>query len=113
MINIPEQNFKQIQEIICRPEGSLTFNYSSPDLFNEKVLDGVLLEIPSGQHFFRLERDNQLHLHYYHSSPGTGTRVATIDLKKLTPPFYPIPTYTRWQRNPPRQIHYPVRNANR
>lgn len=85
MINIPEQNFKQIQETICRPEGTLTFNYSSPDLFNEKVPGGVLLEIPSGQHFFRLERDNELHLHYYHSSPGTGTRVATIDLKKLTP----------------------------
>ena len=85
MINIPEQDFKQIQEVICHPEGTLTFDYSSPDLFNEKVPGGILLEIPSGQHFFRLERDDQLHLHYYHSSPGTGTRVASIDLKKLTP----------------------------
>lgn len=85
MINIPAEDFKQIQEAICRPEGTLTFNYSFPDLFNEKVPSGVLLEIPSGQHFFRLERDDQLGLHYYHSSPGTGTRVATIDLKKLTP----------------------------
>lgn len=85
MIKMSEQNFKQMQEEICSPEGTLTFDYSLPDLFNEKVPGGILLEIPSGQHFFRLERDNQLYLHYYHSSPGTGTRVATIDLKKLTP----------------------------
>jgi hypothetical protein len=85
MHNIPNDLFKQIQENICRPEGTVTFNYSSPDLFNTEIEGGIILEVPSGQHVFRLERDAALNLHYFHSSPGTDTRVASIDLKELTP----------------------------
>lgn len=85
MNNIPAELFKEIQENICRPEGTVTFDYTSADLFNDKVQGGILLEIPSGQHVFRLERDADLNLHYFHSSPGTDTRVASIDLKQLTP----------------------------
>lgn len=85
MNNIPAELFKQIQENICRPEGTVTFDYTSPDLFNDKVQSGILLEVPSGQHIFRLERDADLYIHYFHSSPGTDTRVASIDLKQLPP----------------------------
>lgn len=83
MNNIPPRIFKQIQEAILRPEGSFVFEYQSPDLFDKAKPGGTILEIPSGQHLFRLERDNDFFMHFYHSSPGTGTRVATIDLKKV------------------------------
>lgn len=85
MHNLPPHIFKQIQEAIRQPEGTFTFNYQSPDLFDKEKEGGIILEIPSGQHLFRLERDNNLCIHFFHSSPGTGTRVATIDLNKLLP----------------------------
>jgi len=83
MQGIPTQIFKQIQEAIRLPEGTFIFRYQSQDLFDTAKPGGIILEIPSGQHLFRLERDDALLLHFYHSSPGTGTRVASIDLKAL------------------------------
>lgn len=85
MQNISPHIFKQIQEAIRRPEGTFTFNYQSPSLFDKEKPGGIILDIPSGQHLFRLERDNDLFIHFYHSSPGTGTRVATIDLNEIPP----------------------------
>ena len=85
MQNIPPHIFRQIQEAIRRPEGTFTFNYQSPDLFDKNKPGGIILEIPSGQHLFRLERDNDLCIHFFHSSPGTGTRVASIELETLPP----------------------------
>jgi hypothetical protein len=83
--NIPPDIFKQIQEAICRPEGTFTFEYYSKDLFDRSKKGGLLLEVPSGEHLFRLERDDELQIHFYHSSPGTGTRVASINLKDVPP----------------------------
>jgi hypothetical protein len=74
MNNIPDDLFKQIQDAICRPEGTVTFGYTSEVLFDRNA-PGV----------FRVERDDKLQLSFFHSSPGTGTRVATIDLKKVKP----------------------------
>ncbi len=85
MKNIPPEIYKQIQEAVCRPEGTVTFKYTFKDLYNPDIGSGIIWEIPSGAHLFRLERDANLLLHFYHSSPGTGTRVATIDLKQATP----------------------------
>lgn len=83
MYGIPPHIFRQIQEAICRPEGTVAFEYYSKDLFDKSKHGGVLLQVPSGEHLFRLERDNNLFIHFYHSSPGTGTRVATIDLNEV------------------------------
>lgn len=85
MQNIPPEVYKQIQELICRPEGTVSFNYTFKNLFNPSIGRGIVLEIPSGEHLFRIDRDENLLLHFYHSSPGTGTRVATIDLKQAVP----------------------------
>lgn len=85
MKNIPPEIYKQIQDAMCRPEGTVTFKYTFKDLFNPDIGSGIILEIPSGAHLFRLERDANLLLHFYHSSPGTGTRVASIDLKQVVP----------------------------
>jgi hypothetical protein len=85
MNKITPHTFKQIQDAICRPEGTFLFEYYSKDLFDKTKKGGILLQIPSGEHLFRLERDDNLLIHFYHSSPGTGTRVATIDLKEIPP----------------------------
>ena len=83
MKNIPLATYKQIQEAICRPEGSVSFKYTCKELFDPAIGRGVLVEIPSRGHLFRIERDENLIIHFFHSSPGTGTRVASIDLKKV------------------------------
>lgn len=85
MRNIPPDIVEQIREAIRRPEGTVSFEYSSDVLFDPKVHRGILFEITSGAHLFRVERDDELRLSFYHSSPGTGTRVATIDLKNVVP----------------------------
>lgn len=85
MQNIPPEIFRQLQEVICRPEGTVSFRYSFKDLFNPDIGSGIVFEIPSGEHLFRIERDEDLLLYFYHSSPGTGTRVAIIDLKNTEP----------------------------
>ncbi len=85
MKNIPSDIYKQIQQAICRPEGTVSFRYKSKELFDPAAGRGILVEIPSNGHVFRIERDEALVLHFLHSSPGTGTRVASIDLKQVPP----------------------------
>lgn len=85
MRNISPNIVEQIREAIRRPEGTVSFEYSSDILFDPKAPEGILFEIASGAHIFRVEKDNELRLSFYHSSPGTGTRVATIDLKNVVP----------------------------
>ncbi len=80
---IPPDVFQQIVEAICRPVGTATFEYSSPEAFLDNGKSGVILEIPSGGHYFRLDRTAERLIRFYHSSPGTSTRVATIDLTGL------------------------------
>lgn len=84
-MNVPDEIREQIREKIRRPRGTLTFNYTSRDLFNPEIAGGRLFEITSGSHLFRIERDDKMTLSFYHSSPGTGTRVASIDLNEVKP----------------------------
>lgn len=81
MNGISREELERIKQSMCGPEGSFTFEYSSQDLMDASVQGGVIFEIIAGQHFFRLERTNDLLLRLFYSSPGTGTRVSTIDLK--------------------------------
>lgn len=64
-----------------RPEGTVTFSYTFiDDPFDKKTPEGKIFEIVSGKHYFLLERTSKLKINFFHSSPGTGTRVASIDL---------------------------------
>lgn len=73
------------------PEGTLILQYQSVDLLDKSKSANVLLEMPAGQHYFKIERGNDFCMHYYYSSPGTGTRVATVDLNRLiNTTFYSI-----------------------
>jgi hypothetical protein len=83
MRNVPPHILRQIQDAIRQPEGTVTFKFQSIDLFDKSKPGGILLQIPSDPYLFRLERDDALCMHFYHSTPGTGTRIATIDLNGL------------------------------
>ncbi|KAF0107657.1 MAG: hypothetical protein FD146_1691 [Anaerolineaceae bacterium] len=98
MNNIQPDFFRQIQEAIRLPEGSFVFKYHSPDLLDKNKKGGVIFEIPSGQHIFKLERDDNFKLNFYHSSPGTGTRVASIDLAQVHPAEH-VQIFLTWGPN--------------
>lgn len=82
-VNVSPELQAEISAAICRPEGSLTFEYSSVQAFKKEQHPRLLLQIPAGGHLFRLERVEGRRLQFFHASPGTGTRVATIDLADL------------------------------
>lgn len=79
-----KKHAEEIRRAIKTPEGRIAFEYSSNDLFNTSAV-AKRLDFPSDNHLIRLERTPDLLLHYYHSSLGTGTRIATLDLKEITP----------------------------
>ena len=81
--SVPREVAEQIRGAMKRPEGTITFRYRFGGLFDPTLGRGVLLEVTTGAILFRLERDPDLHLHFIHSSPGTGTRVASVDLEPL------------------------------
>jgi hypothetical protein len=85
MNNLPAQVLEQIRAAIARPEGSVTFRWRSVDFLDRAKQGGYLVNLAALDHVFRLERSADLFLKFYHASPGTGTRVAAIDLKGLGP----------------------------
>lgn len=82
MLNLSTDILKQLRNAICRPEGTIEFKYSSDSLFDPNDPGGVIFEIPAGVHYFKIEKEF-MNLVFYYSSPGTETRVATIDLEKV------------------------------
>lgn len=82
MNNISKEKFEEIREAIKMPEGTCRFEYSSLDLTNPAHSGGIIFEITAGAHVFRLDRTKELLLKFYYASPGTDTRVATIDLNQ-------------------------------
>lgn len=83
MRNIPTKLYTQIQQAILEPIGTLSLNYTCEELFNENNDGGILIQVPSREKLIRLERDQNMNISFYHSTPGTGTRVATINLKDV------------------------------
>jgi len=86
MKNLSPELLDQIREAIKRPEGTVEFTFTfEEDLFSPNIPGGIIFHMVSGGHYFRLERTDNLEVSFYHASPGTSTRVATIDLRKLKP----------------------------
>ncbi|MFZ3069444.1 MAG: hypothetical protein WA052_04015 [Microgenomates group bacterium] len=86
MKNLSPKILEQISKALKRPEGTMTFTYTAEvDLYDPNIPGGIIFEVPSGGHYFRLERTNNAEIHFYYSSPGTGTRVAVVDLKEMKP----------------------------
>jgi hypothetical protein len=76
----------KMRSLLRRPVGTYEFTYRSDWLFDaESGGDGLILQIPTGAHLFRLERQPDLTLAFLHAAPTTGTRIASIDLRTLEP----------------------------
>ena len=80
-----ESQVAAVVEAGCRPEGTFEFAAAYPGLHDAAMPDGILFELVAGAHVLRLSREDVRWLRGYHSSPGTGTRVATIELAALAP----------------------------
>jgi len=64
----------------------MTFTYTTEaDLYDPNIPGGIIFEAPSSGHYFRLERTNNAEIHFYYSTPGTGTQIAVVDLKGMKP----------------------------
>ncbi|KAF2956231.1 hypothetical protein [Marinitoga sp. 38H-ov] len=100
MLNLSNDALKQLQEAICRPEGTIEFTYVAENLFKSNCLHEVILEVIAGNHYFKIEKNN-MNLIFYHFSPGTDTRVAVIDLVKVkrAPIIYICFTWTPQEIN--------------
>jgi hypothetical protein len=85
-MSLSPEILEDISQKICRPVGTVILEYSSDEAFKDNKKAGIIVEIPSQGHYFRVDRTSDRLLRYFHSSPGTGTRVAEIDLGGL-PPF--------------------------
>jgi len=81
--SVPHEIAEQIRSAMKRPEGTFMFRYQFDGLFDPVLGHGILLEVVTGAILFRLERDANLDLHFIHSSPGTGTRIASVELEPL------------------------------
>jgi hypothetical protein len=84
--SVPPEIAQQIITTMQRPEGTLTFRASFPGLLDATTGRGILLEVVSGTHIFQLVRDEAPQMHFLHASPGTGTRIASVDLGGFTEP---------------------------
>jgi hypothetical protein len=82
----PQDFPPEATEALRRPEGTLVFTYESEQLFDRSAGHGILLQIPSGPYLLRLERDANLVLRFLHASPGSGTRLAEVDITPLDGP---------------------------
>lgn len=98
----------QLAEKLRTPVGAVAFIYTSNDLTNAEVPGGRLLEVVAGDHVFRIQRTDDLLLEFYYASPGAGTRVATLDLKK-SPPFSKSRIFMSWS---PQDISFALEPDN-
>lgn len=72
------------------PVGTAGFKLSREGLFDHMAPGQVILEASSGGQVIRVEREDIPALSYYHWSPGTGSRVAKIDLRKTSASVFQI-----------------------
>lgn len=80
---LPAEEHEQLLARLRYPQGTTIFDYEVGNLFDAPGTL-LLLEEWSGQMYFRLERDANRVLHYFQSSPGTGTRCASLPLEAVT-----------------------------
>jgi len=80
---IPEKYKKHILEALKRPEGTFEFKGKFDGIFDPSKGRRILIQVPSGKTVLRLERDEKLNLHFYYASPGTSTRVASVNISPL------------------------------
>ncbi len=76
---------RELQEKTKRPEGTVMIRGSIHGLSDSSIDNLLIMQLVSGAQLFRIERDKNMNVKFYHSSPGTGTRVASISLNPACP----------------------------
>ncbi|MEW6048925.1 MAG: hypothetical protein AB1609_21060 [Bacillota bacterium] len=71
---------EELQRQLRRPEGTVEFRSSADLLLGQVCSQQVLLQVVAAAQVFRIEKEPPKLLRLYHFSPGTGSRVATVDL---------------------------------
>lgn len=74
---------KEEEKSLCLTAGAVIFSYTNSYLFDESHDGFLIFEKVAGLNIFRIVRDEQKIVKFYHSSPSCGTRVASIDLNKI------------------------------
>lgn len=85
MRNITAEISKQLGEAAKRPTGSCFFVYLTEDDLCDPDKNGIIFDLVAGKHYFLIEKTNGNNISYYYASPGTDTRVATVNLGNLRP----------------------------
>jgi hypothetical protein len=80
---IPKDAIDKIREALKLPEATFEFRYTFDKLFDPKAGTGVLMQVVTGEILIRLERGPKLNLLFIHSSPSTGTRMASANIDAL------------------------------
>lgn len=111
-MHLPGFTDKQKAEIVKGmrgPEGGVEFILETVDILNPDLGDFIIYEVSTGAIFYLLRRDQELNLKFYHATPGTGTRVATVSLKEFAS-FAEVQIRFEWS---PEEIRLGVRNLDK
>ncbi len=79
--------FHDVIKSMQRPQGSFSSTLTiekTAEVFNKKISAVVVLKETAGQQLFLLERNEEMIFTFYHFSPGTGTREASLNINKIS-----------------------------
>lgn len=95
MIKIPDNIIGTLKENMKSPQGTFSIKITfEKSIYEKDCLGGILFENIAGRHYFRLTQTNDLKIKFYHSSPGTGTRLEVVDISKSVPSLQVMFTFT-------------------
>lgn len=82
ILNLPADVRSQLQIDLRRPSGAFQLFLKNDDLLDIPTGSRLMEEV-AGRHVFKLVSEQQGMLSFYHASPGTGTRVARVNLARM------------------------------
>lgn len=71
---------EDVLDKLNRPRGAFTFSYQSKSLMDKNIPNATLFEFSTGSQIFHLSRNEKFDIVFRYSTPGTGTRQATINI---------------------------------
>ncbi len=83
-----DKAFKDFISSLKRPQCYLTATLTiekTSEVFDKRISSVVVMEEAAGQQIFFIERNEEMIFTFYHFSPGTGTREASVDINKIIP----------------------------
>ncbi|KAA3653079.1 MAG: hypothetical protein DWP98_00310 [Bacteroidetes bacterium] len=82
---ISKEKAKELIQNLKTPEGTAIFDIKFIGLFENKDNKIKYFELETGKLIYIIERDQYQNINFYHSSPGTGTRMASINIDQFKP----------------------------